>query len=200
MFANCSISHNSAQWSLLTPDVIATLYNMMPNGGALAAAAANDAGGDGAGEVAVQQMAIQYDSFLQPNADGVYNRLQNADTADARNVTDVYAAGIDGVIRRGALGSLPALRSINNPIKLQGVRQGIARAIRGVDDARYANGPGHETLHLRDIYGRVIACLEETCAPQDLANAKRAYEDVLVTHVIHSIVRIHAANMDSDED
>ena len=198
---------------ILTPDVIATLYNMMPNDGTLAAAAANDAGGNGAGaaaavahalaappQVAVQQMAIQYDSFLQPNADGVYNRLQNADPADARNVTDVYAAGIDGVIRRGALGSLPALRSINNPIKLQGVRQGIARAIRGVDDARYANGPGHETLHLRDIYGRVIACLEETCAPQDLANAKRAYEDVLVTHVVHSIVRIHAANVDSDED
>jgi len=200
MFANCSISHNSAQWSLLTPDVIATLYNMMPSDGALAAAAANDAGGNGAGEVAVQQMATQYDSFLQPNADGVYNRLQNADTADARNVTDVYEAGIDGVIRRGALGSLPALRSINNPNKLPGVRQGIARAIRGVDDALYANGPGRETLHLRNVYDRVIECLEETYAPQDLANAKRAYEDVLVTHVIHSIVRIHAANMDSDED
>ena len=186
---------------------------MMTNDGTLAAAAANDAGGNGAEaasavahalaappQVAVQQMAPQYESFLQADEDGVYDRLQNADPADARNVTDVYEAGIDGIIRRGALGSLPALRNINNPDKLPGVRLGIARAIHGVDDALYANGPGHETLHLRNVYDRVIARLEEVCAPQDLADAKRAYKDVLVTHVIHSIVRIHAANMDSDED
>ena len=187
---------------------------MMTNDGTLAAAAANDAGGNGAEaaaavahalaappQVAVQQMAPQYDSFLQADADGVYDRLQNADTADARNVTGVYEAGIDGIIRRGALGSLPALRSINNPNKLPGVRLGIARAIHGVDDALYANGPGHATLHLRNVYDRVIECLEDVCAPQDLASAKRAYKDVLVTHVIHSIQRIHAANAaDSDED
>ena len=183
--------------------------------GALAAAAANDAGGNDAEtaaadahafatppHVAVQQMAPQYDSFLQADADGVYDRLQNADTADARNVTVMYQMGIDGIIRNGALGSLPAMRSLRN--RMPAVRQGIDRAISGVDDAQYANGPCYETLHLRNVYDRVIECLEYVCPPQDLTNAKRAYKEVLITHVIHSIERIHAAHAanppDSDED
>ena len=150
--------------------------------------------------VGVQQLAPPFNTFYLEDDNGVLCPLQNADCSDARKVSGVYEAGLDQIISGGALGSLPTLKSINNPDKLPGVRRGIARAIRGVDDARYANGPSHETLHLRNVYDRVIECLEETCAPQDLANAKRAYEDVLVTHVIHSIVRIHAANMDSDED
>ena len=151
--------------------------------------------------VGVQQLAPPFNTFYLEDDNGVLCPLQNADCSDARKVSGVYEAGLDQIISGGALGSLPALRSINNPNKLPGVRLGIARAIHGVDDALYANGPGHATLHLRNVYDRVIECLEDVCAPQDLASAKRAYKDVLVTHVIHSIERIHAANAaDSDED
>ena len=147
-----------------------------------------------------QQQAAQFATFYLEDDNGVLCPLQNADCSDARKVSGVYQAGLDQIISGGALGSLPALKSINNPNKLPGVRQGIARAIAGVDDAQYANGPCYATLHLRDVYNRIVACLEYVCYPQNLAKAKRDYKELLITQVVHSIERVHAAHAANPPD
>ena len=146
----------------------------------------------------------QYATFYLEDDNGVVCPLQNADCSDARNVSGVYRAGLDRIILGGALcqiedlPSVAPLRSINDPDKLPDVRRSIRRAISGVDDAHYASGPYgygpcYATLHLRDVYDRVVACLDYVCYPQDLAAAKRDHMELLITQVIHSIERVHAA-------
>ena len=134
-----------------------------------------------------QQQAPQFATFYLEDDNGVLCPLQNADCSDARKVSGVYQAGLDQIISGGALcqiEDLPSLRSINNPDKLPDVRRCIRRAISGVDDAHYASGPYgygpcYATLHLRDVYDRVVSCLDYVCYPQDLAAAKLDHMELL---------------------